>query len=97
MDASDRQRVMRGLADLRIGPTAAVISPERLQNLRGPNLRESPEYGGDELYEVEIEVRAPPGVPEQPLQAQIPFGLAGLAWSIRHPGEAWRLFLPVLA
>jgi hypothetical protein len=36
------------------------------------------------------------GVRERPLQAQIPLGLAGVAWGFRHPGEAWRLFLPVL-
>ena len=27
----------------------------------------------------------------------IPFGFAGIAWALRHPGAAWRLIFPVLA
>jgi hypothetical protein len=36
-----------------------------------------------------------PGIPENSSQAEIPFGFAGVAWTLRHPSEAERLFLPV--
>src|SRR2546430_2473007 len=85
-----------GRSRLRIGPATTVISPQELQTLLGGNVPESRENTQKALEEVEIEVRAPPGVPERPLQAQIPLGLAGLLWGIRHPSQAWRLFLPVL-
>lgn len=97
VDAASRQRVMRQLAGEQAGAAAGVISPQELQTLLGESLPESPQSRTYTLDELEIEVRAPRGVPERPLQAQIPMGLAGLAWGLRHPGEAWRLFLPVLA
>jgi len=105
VDAGNRARVMHLLAAVHAGPAAGVISSRQLQNLLGEDLAESPQQRTctlDELEiectldELEIEVRAPRGVPERPLQAQIPLGLAGLAWGLRHPAQAWRLFLPVL-
>ena len=94
--AVKRSKVTRALDGLRIGPATTVISPQELQTLLGGNVPESRENTQKALEEVEIEVRAPPGVPERPLQAQIPLGLAGLLWGIRHPRQAWRLFPPVL-
>lgn len=94
--AVKRSKVTRALNGLKIGPATTVISPQELQTLLGRNVPESRENAQKALDEVEIEVRAPPGVPERPLQGQIPLGLAGLPWGIRHPTQAWRLFLPVL-
>ena len=97
VDAGNRARVMHLLAAVHAGPAAGVISSRQLQNLLGEDLAENPQQRTCTLDELEIEVRAPRGVPERPLQAQIPLGLAGLAWGLRHPAQAWRLFLPVLA
>ncbi|HLZ96952.1 MAG TPA: hypothetical protein VKP66_03345 [Steroidobacteraceae bacterium] len=96
IDAEKHPRVLRQLTQLRAGPARAVIPPEDLHNLLGKNFPESLGAACD-LNEVEIGVRAPRGVPERPLQARIPMGLAGLAWGVRHPSQAWRLFLPVVA
>lgn len=97
VDEAKRVRVMRSLASLRSGSEASVVSPQQLDLQLGHNLKHTPASPADQLDQVEIEVRAPRGVPEQPQQAQIPFGLGGAAWGFRHPGEAWRLFLPVLS
>ena len=97
VDAGNRARVMHLLAGVHAGPAAGVISSRQLQNLLGEDLAESPQHRTCTLDELEIEVRAPRGVAEPPLQPQIPLGLAGLAWGLRHPAQAWRLFLPVLA
>ncbi len=97
VDADKRRRVSHQLAGLHVGPAGRVISPGDLQILLGENLPGSPKHRAYELDEVEIEVRAPYGVPERPPQAEIPLGLAGLAWGLRHPSQAWRLFLPVMA
>ena len=95
VDAEKHPRVLRQLTQLRVGLARGVISPEDLHNLLGKNFPES--LGGDYgLNELEIEVRAPRGVPERPLEARIPMGLAGLPWGVRHPSQAWRLFLPVV-
>ena len=48
-----------------------------------------------QLDALEVQGRALPGISENSSQADIPFGLAGVAWSLRHPSEAERLFLPV--
>jgi hypothetical protein len=97
VDADRRRHALHQLAQLHVGPAGKVVSPEYLQILLGENLAESPENHAYELDELEIEVRAPYGVPELPRQAEIPMGLAGLAWGLRHPGQAWRLVLPVIA
>jgi hypothetical protein len=97
MDAAKRRQVIRTLSRVRFGSGATVISPEELDSLLGPNLTETPGSPDNELDEVEIEVRAPRGVSEQPLQSRIPFGLAALGWGVEHPIEAWRLLLPVLS
>jgi hypothetical protein len=97
MDAAKRRQVILSLAELKFGPGATVISPEELDSFLGPNLTETPASPDNELDEVEIEARALPGVYEQPLQSQIPFGLAALGWGVEHPREAWRLLLPVLS
>jgi hypothetical protein len=91
VDAAVARRVRHGLAGLTPRLRGAVVSPEKLLCLLGAPDDER------ELDEVEIEVRAPPGVPEQPLRARIPFGLAALAWAARHPSQSWRLVLPVLS
>jgi hypothetical protein len=97
MDAPKRRQVILSLAELKFAPGTTVISPEELDRLLGPNLTETPASPDDELDEVEIEARALPGVYEQPLQSQIPFGLPALAWGVEHPREAWRLLLPALS
>jgi hypothetical protein len=97
VDAANRHRVMLQLTGVPGRPDPAEISPQQLQSLLGEDLPESPQSRTYTLDELEIEVRAPRGVPERPLQARIPMGLAGLAWGLAHPREAWRLFLPVLA
>jgi hypothetical protein len=83
------------LAGLRVGPAGKIVTPEELRILLGRNLGgQDPQQ---ELDKIEIETRASPGIPEQPAQEPVPFGLAGLAWGIRHPDQSWRLFFPVLA
>lgn len=42
-----------------------------------------------------VEVRAPEATTERHGEP-IPFGLAGIVWGVRHPTQAWRLFLPVV-
>lgn len=97
VDAAERRRVLHNLAALQFGPVASIISPAELDTRLGPTLRETPASPENHLDEVEVETRAPPGVQEQPLESQIPFGLAAIAWGFRHPSEAWRLFLPVMS
>jgi hypothetical protein len=97
VDAAERRRVMHSLTALKFGPGAAFIAPEELNTELGPNLIDTPASPENQLDEVEVETRVLPGVHEQPLQSQVPFGLAGIVWGFRHPNEAWRLFLPVLA
>jgi hypothetical protein len=96
VDAAERRRVLYSLAALQFGPVTTVISPEELDTRLGRNLTKTPASPENPLDEVEIETRVLPGVPEPPLQSQIPFGLAVIPWGFRHPSEAWRLFLPVL-
>jgi hypothetical protein len=97
VDAHQRRRVSQQLAELHFGPSGRVISPENLQILLGEDLPESPENHAYELDDVAIEVRASYGVSERPPHAEIPLGLAGLAWGVCHPSQAWRLLLPVMA
>jgi hypothetical protein len=97
VDAARRVRVMRSLASLRLGSEPALVFPQQLDSQLGRNLTPTPASPKEQLDQVEIEARAPPGVAEEPLQAQIPFGLPAVAWGVRHPGEAWRLFVPVLS
>ena len=94
VDAAVARSVRRKLATLPFGPSATVISPDKLEDFFGSD--DGGQQFDEQSNEVEIEVRAPRGLPEPPLQAQIPLGLAGLAWGIRHPAQAWRLILPVL-
>lgn len=94
VDAAVARSVRRKLATLPFGPSATVISPGELEECLGSD--DGGQQFDEQLNEVEIEVRAPPDLREPPLQAQIPLGLAGLAWGIRHPTQAWRLILPVL-
>lgn len=91
VDAAVARRVRRRLAILTSRSSAAVVSPGKLLCLVGAADHER------QLDQVEIEMRAPPGLPEQPLQARIPFGLAGLAWAVRRPSQSWRLLMPLLA
>jgi len=95
VDAATRYRTLQGLAALRFEPSATLVSPEELDTRLGHNLQD-PDSRAEPLDEIEIAARAPPGVREQPLQSQTPLGLAGIAWGFQHPGEAWRLLLPVL-
>jgi hypothetical protein len=95
VDAAVARSVRGKLATLPFGPSATVISPDELEDFPGSD--NGGQQFDEQLNRVEIEVRAPRGLPEPPLQAQIPLGLAGLAWGIRHPAQAWRLILPVLA
>lgn len=68
------------------------------QNYPQPSTETADRTGGNRLQwdEVEVQQNALPGIPENSDQAEIPFGFAGVAWSVRHFGEAERLFLPVL-
>jgi len=94
VDENIRCNVQRRLASLPVGPSATVISANELDGLRDHHA--AGQQFDKQLDEVELEVRAPRGLPEPPVEATIPFGLAGLAWGVRHPSEAWRLILPVL-
>jgi hypothetical protein len=62
------------------------LTPEQLRIALG---------GTDQPLE-SVEIRAPRDARESRLHAPIPFGFAAIAWGIRNPSEAWRLFLPVL-
>lgn len=94
-EAAKQRRVRRAFAGLQVGSAPAVVSPEDLQMMLGP---EGPAVDPDEedLDNIEIEARLYPGTSESSTQAEIPYGFAGIAWSLRHPQQAWRLFLPVL-
>ena len=94
-EAAKQSRVQRDFAGLRVGSAPAIVSPEELQMMLGP---EDPVVDPDEedLDSVETEARVYPGTSESSTEAEIPYGLAGIAWSLRHPGRSWRLFLPVL-
>lgn len=96
VDADRRRRALHQLAQLHVGPAGRVILPANLQIRLGEDLSRSPKKHTYELDEVDIELRAPYRVPERLPQAGIPMGLAGLAWELRHPSLAWRLFLPVM-
>jgi hypothetical protein len=103
-DVLNVRRVSRAFADVRVGTARATVSQEVRQMMLG---REDPaitgsenaEFGSEEDAELttpEIETRAPPGIQESGPQAQIPFGLSGIAWGFEHPTQAWRLLMPVL-
>ena len=97
VDASKREQVGQAPAALRFEPATKIISPEVLKNIVQQSLSLSQGNSTRQLDEVMIEVRVPPGVAEPPVQSQIPFGFAAIAWGIRHPDQAWRLVLPVLS
>ena len=92
VDAARDRQVRRALnLDLRIGEHAQYLTPDELRSALGlatPGLTDQPREG--------VEVYAWPGVRESPREAQIPFGLAGIAWGVRHPSASWRLVLPVV-
>lgn len=92
VDAAERRRVVHTLAALQFGPVATVISPQELDAAVDS---ESPDSPDNQLLEVEVKARPPPRAQQEPLQSQIPFGLAAIVWGIRHPSEAWRIFLPI--
>ena len=95
VEALQKREVLRRLRGLPAGPVTTAISPRELQNLVDRNMLDNSANAGYRTDE--IVVRAPPAVSERPLQSQIPVGLAGIGWGIRHPSQAWRLFLPVLS
>ena len=103
-DELNVQRVAQAFADMKVGSAQATVSPEDLQLMLGPEdpvtARSNPAIVGSrtdaQLATVEIETRAPPGIHESAVQAQIPYGFAGMAWAFQHPTQAWRLLLPVL-
>ena len=77
---------VKATLDLRLVDSARYLTPEQLRIAQG--------FSDEPLEAVEIHARQ--GIDEANIQAPIPFGLAGLYWGARHPGEAWRLLLPVL-
>jgi hypothetical protein len=102
----DARRVASAFAGLQVGSARATVSPEELAMMFGsPQPPEAPGAGSPvanrpgsaDLTTVEIDSRARRGIVESAPQASIPFGLAGIAWAIRHPSQAWRLVLPVMA
>ena len=103
-DELNVQRVAQAFADMKVGSAQATVSPEDLQLMLGPEdpvtARSNPAIVGShtdaQLATVEIATRAPPGIHESAVQAQIPYGFAGMAWAFQHPTQAWRLLLPVL-
>jgi len=95
VDAAQQREVLHTLSGLPAGPVGTAISARELQSLVGRNMPDNSASAGYPTQE--IVVRAPSAVSERPLQSQIPVGLAGIGWGIRHPTQAWRLFLPVLS
>ena len=94
-EAAKQRRVQRAFAGLQVGSAPAVVSPQELQMMLGP---EDPAVDPEEedLDSVDIEARLYPGMSESSAQAEVPYGFAGIAWGLRHPQQAWRLLLPVL-
>ena len=75
------------LMDLRFDDSARYLTPEQLRMAQG---------WSDEPIE-SVKVHGRQGLLESPLQAPIPFGLAGLPWAADHVTDAWRLVAPVLS
>ena len=92
VDAAERRRGVYSLAALQFGPVATVVSQQELDAAVDS---ESPASPDNQLPEVEVEARAPLRAQQEPLRSQIPLGLAAIVWGIRHPSEAWRIFLPI--
>jgi hypothetical protein len=95
LDAAKRHRVKRELAELGLPSPPFNSSPLKLQVLLSTSHLISEEsQTGQAQIEVEVFASRPVGAaPKEP----IPFGLAGIAWGVRHPRSVWRLFLPVRA
>jgi hypothetical protein len=77
--------------DLRIGEPARYLTQDELRSTLGlatPSLIDEPREG--------VEVHSRRGVLESRREAQIPFGLAGIARVVRHPSDSWQLVLPIL-
>lgn len=80
------------------GARIRVLSPDELRAVLGRDVVapiDGRTFPNDQPIET-VEVHAPHGLREAPLQASIPFGLAGIVWGMQHPTEAWRLVMPVI-
>jgi hypothetical protein len=103
IDMQRDQQVEHILTDgLKIGTNTTTVSIQRAriqlgQNYPPPRADIEDKTAGMrvKLDAVEVEGHAMPGIPEGNLQAQIPFGLAGVSWGLTHPGDAVRLVLPI--
>jgi hypothetical protein len=97
------QRVGRILANgIRSVPDTATVSVQQAridlgQNYPPPSEDIQNKTGGRrvDLDAEEVEEHPMTGIPEGNLQAKIPFGLAGVAWGLRHPSDVERLVLPI--
>jgi len=90
---------IRSLAELPVGPAGTAISREELRELVGEDASHSApnQVLPSQIAEIDIEIQPPPRVRQQASESEVPVGLAGLAWGVQHPGQVWRLFLPVLS
>lgn len=96
VDARHQRSVLRRLAALQFRPAASVISAEQLEAARDTSFTASPPGTDKPLPEVDVAASRRP-LTQPPLQSQIPFGIWAIVWGVRHPTQAWRLFLPIPA
>jgi len=96
VDARQRRLVLQRLAALQFRPAASAISAAQLEAARDASFAASPPGSDKPLPEVDVAASRRP-LARPPLQSQIPFGIWAIVWGVRHPGQAWRLFLPIPA
>jgi hypothetical protein len=102
--AATNRKVNRTLTkSVRVGGQSASVPLQGARIQLGQNYPHGLAPPGDvsdsqriKLDGVEVQDRPLPGIPEDSLQADIPFGLAGIGWGLNHLDQAPRLFLPVI-
>jgi hypothetical protein len=94
VEAQVSRRVVESLQSVRIGTSSKLVPPEQLQIKLAP--AQAPDNTAVALGDLQSQVSAPSGVPEDSVQSQVPLGLAAIPWGVRHPADVARLILPVL-
>ena len=101
-EASASEATAQGLTepavklDLSIGNVMYILTPEQVELALGTDTSRlsGARSPMDEQLE-QVEVRATREQHGDLLMTPIPLGLASIAWAVRNPAEAWRIFAPV--
>jgi hypothetical protein len=94
VEAQVNRRVVEGLRSVKIGTSSELVPAEQLQIKLAP--AQAPVNTAVALGNLQSQVSAPSGVPEDSVQSQVPLGLAAIPWGVQHPADVARLVLPVL-